>query len=64
MVGLNAPNTDAVADGDEAVRTLIVLRNTPRCGQLNITNSTLPSERLSVLKETVVLVLTTLIVSS
>jgi hypothetical protein len=42
----------------------MALTSIPHCGQLNITNSTLPRYWPSVLKEIVVLVLITLIVSS
>jgi hypothetical protein len=42
MMRLDDLNIDAVADGDEAVRTEIVLTSIPHCGQLNITNSTPP----------------------
>jgi hypothetical protein len=41
-VGVDDLNSDAVADGDEAVKTLMALTSIPHCGQLNITNSTLP----------------------
>jgi hypothetical protein len=53
MLGLNDLNRDAVAVGDEAVRTLMVCTDVPHCGQLNIANPTLSSKRLSVLKEKV-----------
>jgi hypothetical protein len=42
VLRLNDLNPNAVAVGDEAVRTVIVSTNIHHCGQLNITNSTLP----------------------